>query len=701
MTDEGLGSALRAIAPERLTAQQATKELAALADEIARYDGAYYQEDAPRVSDDVYDTLRARNEAIERRFPELRRADSPSDRVGAAPAGGFRKVRHSLPMLSLANAFSADDVHDFATGIRRFLMLGPDQPLEMVAEPKIDGLSVSIHYKDGVLVQAATRGDGQTGEDVTANIRTVSDVPNRLAGGDVPAEIDVRGEIYMTKQDFLALNRRQEEAGAKLFANPRNAAAGSLRQLDASITAKRPLRFFAYAWGGVSQPRMLGDTQWQARQRLAAWGFTLNEPAKACASVDDMLAHYDAIGARRAELPYDIDGVVYKVNRLALHDRLGQVSRAPRWAIAHKFPAEQAETTVEAIGINVGRTGALTPVAHLKPVGVGGVIVQRATLHNEDVVAALDIRVGDSVIVQRAGDVIPQVVQVLLERRPSGTKPYVFPEVCPECGSAAVREPGEAVRRCTGGLICKAQAVERLKHFVSRDAFDIEGLGAKNIEEFWAEGMVRGPADLFRLKKHADKIEQRDGWGEKSVQKLMAAIDQRRTIMLERFVYALGIRQVGQATARLLARHYGSLARLRHQMDAAADETSDAHSELVGINGIGPSVTTDLVAFFGEAHNRTVLDELTREIVVEDAPAIGETHSPVAGKTVVFTGTLETMSRAEAKARAETLGAKVAGSVSARTDYLVIGGDPGSKAKKAKELGVTVLDEAAWLALIN
>jgi len=701
MSDEQSGLELRAIAPERLTAEQATKELAALAAEIARYDSAYHQQDAPTVSDDVYDALRLRNEAIERCFPELKRADSPSDRVGAAPAGGFGKVRHSVPMLSLANAFSADDVRDFATGIRRFLMLGPDQPLEMVAEPKIDGLSVSIHYRDGVLVQAATRGDGQTGEDVTANIRTVSDVPKQLAGGDVPAEIDVRGEIYMTKQDFLALNRRQEEAGGKLFANPRNAAAGSLRQLDSSITAKRPLRFFAYAWGRVSQPKLLGDTQWQARQRLAAWGFALNGPAKACASVDEMLAHYEAIGAQRAQLPYDIDGVVYKVNRLALHDRLGQVSRAPRWAIAHKFPAERAETTVEAIGINVGRTGALTPVAFLKPVGVGGVIVQRATLHNEDVIAALDIRVGDSVIVQRAGDVIPQVVQVLAERRPPGTEPYVFPEVCPECGSAAVREPGEAVRRCTGGLICEAQAVERLKHFVSRDAFDIEGLGAKNIEEFWAEEMIRSPADLFRLKTHAADIEQREGWGEKSVQKLMAAIEQRRTIALERFVYALGIRQVGQATARLLARHYGSLARLRQQMEAAADPTSDAHAELVGINGIGPSVATDLVAFFGEAHNRAVLDDLTSELVVEDAPAVSESHSPVAGKTVVFTGTLETMSRAEAKARAETLGAKVAGFVSARTDYLVIGGDPGSKAKKAKELGVTVLDEAAWLALIG
>lgn len=693
--------------PETLDRDEAKVELIRLAAQIAAYDRAYYQNDAPTVSDAVYDALRARNDEIEGRFPDLRRKDSPSACVGAPAAMCFRKVRHAVPMLSLANAFAAEDVQDFVDGVRRFLKFDAARPLEMVAEPKIDGLSVSILYKNGARACAATRGDGQEGEDVTANIAMLSDVPERLTGGSIPDEIEVRGEVYMTKWDFLALNRRQEDAGGKVFANPRNAAAGSLRQLDPAVTASRPLRFFAYAWGALSAP--LGETLWQARARFADWGFSLNEPAKLCADVAEMLAHYDAIGAMRAQLPYDIDGVVYKVNQIALHERLGQVSRSPRWAIAHKFPAERAETVVDAIEIQVGRTGTLTPVAHLKPVGVGGVIVQRATLHNEDYIAVLGgpdpetrgLRVGDTVVVQRAGDVIPQIVEVILARRPPGAPPFAFPRVCPVCGSDAIREADAAARRCTGGLICPAQAVERLKHFVSRVALDVEGLGAKNIEEFWANGLIRGPADIFRLRDCRADIEAREGWGAKSAQKLLASIEQRRAVPLERFVYALGIRQVGQATSKLLARHYGSLAELRRHMEQAADPDSEAYAALIGIDGIGPVVAADLVAFFHEPHNRRVLDDLTREIAVEDAVRPDAVASPVSGKTVVFTGMLETMSRGEAKARAESLGAKVSGSVSARTDYLVVGDDPGSKALKAKELNVTVLDEAAWLKLIS
>ncbi|HET8726662.1 MAG TPA: NAD-dependent DNA ligase LigA, partial [Alphaproteobacteria bacterium] len=620
-------------------------------------------------------------------------------RVAAAAAPGFRKVRHAVPMLSLGNVFDDDDVGEFVGRIRRFLSLKPDDPLDIVAEPKIDGLSCNLRYENGRLVQAATRGDGAEGEDVTANILTLEDVPKRLDGA--PAILEIRGEVYMDRAEFVALNERQAERGKPLFANPRNAAAGSLRQLDARITADRPLGFFGYAWGETSEP--LGETQWAVRDRFKEWGFRLNEPARLCADIDGMLAHYREIGASRSELPFDIDGVVYKVNRLDWQERLGFVSRAPRWATAHKFPAEQAQTVLNDISIQVGRTGALTPVAHLEPITVGGVVVARATLHNEDEIARKGVRIGDTVIVQRAGDVIPQIVAVV-ENRPRGSKEYVFPDTCPECGSDAVRPEGEAVRRCTGGLICPAQAVERLRHFVSRDAFDIEGLGDKQIRAFYEDGRVKQPADIFTLEKREaqrlDKLVNKPGWGKKSIENLWRSIEARRTIALDRFIYALGIRQVGQATARLLARHYHTLDAWRAAMIDAADETGEAYAELTNIDQIGSSVAGDLTAFFAEEHNLEALNNLLAEVTVELFEAPRAVASPVAGKTVVFTGTLETMSRPEAKAKAESLGAKVAGSVSAKTDYVVVGADAGSKATKARALGVTTLAEQEWLDLI-
>ena len=692
---------LREIAVADLTPEQAAAEIDALTAEITGHDAAYYQRDDPLVSDADYDALRRRLNEIEGRFPELLRSDSPSLKVGAPPAAGFRKVRHAVAMLSLSNAFDNDDVEDFVARVRRFLNLG-EAELAILAEPKIDGLSASLRYENGRLVQAATRGDGTEGEDVTANVRTIADVPPSLPD-DAPAVIEVRGEVYMDHGQFAALNERQAEAGKPAFANPRNAAAGSLRQLDPTITAARPLRFFGYSWGEVSAP--LGATMTEARARLAAWGFRLNEPARLCASVEEMLTHYGTILADRADLPYEIDGVVYKVERLDWQERLGTVSRAPRWATAHKFPAEQAQTELEGIAIQVGRTGALTPVAILKPVTVGGVVVSRATLHNEDEIARKDIRVGDHVVVQRAGDVIPQVVSVILDRRPPGAVSFTAPDHCPECGSLAVREEGGVVRRCTGGLICPAQAVERLRHFVGRDGFDIEGLGDKHIRAFFAEGLIKTPGDLFRLEERqaAGTIDlgTRDGWGPKSQANLFAAITQKRGIALDRLIYALGIRQIGQATAKLLARHYGTLEAWRAAMLEAADREGDAYRDLVSIDQIGPSVADDLIAFFAEPHNREVLDDLAGLLDVEAAAAPTADDSPIAGKTVVFTGALETMSRPEAKARAEALGAKVAGSVSKKTDYVVVGADAGSKAKKAKELGLTVLSEDEWRTLIG
>ncbi|WP_282606487.1 NAD-dependent DNA ligase LigA [Pelagibius sp. Alg239-R121] len=690
------------LAPEQLSEQQAEVELARLAAEILRHDQLYHQQDTPEISDADYDSLKRRNDAIEARFPGAVRDDSPSKRVGAEPAAGFSKVRHSVPMLSLGNAFEDEDITEFLARIRRFLGLEEEVEIAVLAEPKIDGLSCALRYENGKLVQAATRGDGSTGEDITTNVQSVAGVPKHLTGSDWPATLEIRGEVFMRHDDFRALNERQEARGGKVFANPRNAAAGSLRQLDASITASRPLTFYAYAWGEVSSP--LGKTMTEVRANMASWGFTVNEPGRLCRSVEEILAFYRSVGASRAELPHDIDGVVYKVDRLDLQERLGFVSRAPRWAIAHKFPAEQAETLLREITIQVGRTGALTPVANLEPITVGGVVVSRATLHNEDEIARKDIREGDRVVIQRAGDVIPQVVSVLLDHRTAESAPFVVPENCPECGSAAIREEGEAVRRCTGGLICPAQSVERLKHFVSRNAFDIEGLGDKQVKFFFEKDMVSKPGDIFRLAAldldSLTPLRKQPGWGTQSAENLFAAIEARRRISLDRLIFALGIRQIGQTTARLLAKTYGSLAKLRSAIVLANDRENDAYDDLINIDGIGPAMADDLIAFFAEPHNQEVLDDLAAELTVEDYVVEESGDSPIAGKTVVFTGKLETLGRSEAKAKAESLGAKVAGSVSKKTDFVVVGTDAGSKARKAEELGLTVLSEADWLAFI-
>ncbi|WP_448202577.1 NAD-dependent DNA ligase LigA [Azospirillum sp. sgz302134] len=784
---------LRAIPVEELTVEQAQAELAALAREIAHHDRLYHQLDKPAISDADYDALVRRNNAIEARYPELRRADSPSLRVGHAPAAGFRKVRHAVPMLSLGNAFAPEDAHEFVARVRRFLGLSDDAALEFVAEPKIDGLSCSLRYEDGRLVLAATRGDGAEGEDVTANVRTIRDVPHTLTA-PYPAVLEVRGEVYMNRDDFLAMNRGYAEKGEDLFANPRNAAAGSLRQKDSAVTASRPLCFFGYALGEVSEP--IADTQWGIRERLKGWGFHLNRPSNLCDGAEALLTHYRKIGEARSSLPFDIDGVVYKVNSLELQQRLGFVSRAPRWAIAHKFPAEQAQTRLKGITIQVGRTGALTPVAELEDITVGGVVVSRATLHNEDEIARKDIRVGDLVIVQRAGDVIPQIVGVVEGQRPADAVPYVFPDHCPVCGSLAPREPDEAVRRCTGGLICAAQAKERLRHFVSRNAFDIEGLGEKTIEEFWDDALIRSPVDIFTLEERVQRGEfailGRPGWKEKSVENLFNAINQRRNgIDLHRLIFALGIRHIGEVTAKSLARHYLSLDGWLAGMESAVREMpGEAWLDLHALNGLGPVKADALLAWFSDPENPPKVDFYAAQEAVRlekiikllgikkvDAraaqaladryetlaawksamaaaasqqpgpawnelvavPDVGEvaaeelagffreernqeiiqglraagvrvldaerpkaaTGSPVAGKTVVFTGTLETMTRTEAKTRAEALGAKVAGSVSAKTDYLVAGADAGSKATKAKDLGVTILTEQEWTELIS
>ena len=688
----------RDIAVGDMTVEQAKADLAALADEIAGHDRAYHQEDAPVISDAEYDALRRRNEAIEARFSDLVRDDSPSSSVGAPAAGGFSKVAHARPMLSLGNAFDGDDVVEFIARIRRFLGLGEDETVAVLAEPKIDGLSVSLRYEQSSFVLGATRGDGAVGEDITANLRTLDEVPTSLAGDDIPDVVEVRGEVYMTGDDFAALNARQVAAGDKVFANPRNAAAGSLRLLDTTITASRPLRLFAYAWGEVSGAP--AETQQGFLERLAAWGFQVNPLVRLCPTVEEILTFHSELEAKRAGIPYDIDGIVYKIDRLDWQERLGFVSRAPRWAIAHKFAAEKAQTVLEEITIQVGRTGSLTPVANLKPVTVGGVVVSRATLHNEDEIERKDVREGDTVVIQRAGDVIPQVVSALMEKRPKDSKPFVFPDHCPECGSQAVREEGEVARRCTGGLICPAQAVERLKHFVSRNALDIEGLGGKHIVAFWQDDMIRTPADIFRLPDQADAIAEREGWGRQSADNLAASINTCATADLDRFIFALGIRQVGQATARLLAKQYGSLADWRTAMDAAQDPESEAYGDLVNIDGIGPSVADDVLAFFAKSHNRDVLNDLDDLMDVQAFVAPDMSSSPVAGKTVVFTGSLATITRGEAKARAEALGAKVAGSVSKKTDYVIAGADAGSKARKAQELGVTTLNEQDWLELI-
>jgi len=736
-----------------MTEDTARARLDELARALSRANLAYHRDDAPEISDAEYDALKRENAALEAGFPHLIRADSPAEQVGAAPAEGFSKVTHAERMLSLGNAFDATDVADFTRTVRNFLGLAADAPLAFSAEPKIDGLSLSLRYEKGVLVQAATRGDGAAGENVTANARTVADIPQSLTGA--PGLLEVRGEVYMSHADFAALNDRQREAGEKTFANPRNAAAGSLRQLDAEITRARPLRFFAYAWGALSAP--LAETQMAAIDRLAALGFQTNPLTRLCHSTGEMLEHYARIEQDRATLGYDIDGVVYKVNALDLQRRLGLRSTTPRWAIAHKFPAELAWTRLEAIDIQVGRTGALSPVARLAPVTVGGVVVSNATLHNEDYIAGRDssgqairggkdIREGDWVQVYRAGDVIPKIADVDLGKRPGNAVPFAFPSLCPDCGSDAVREEGDAVRRCTGGLICPAQAVEKLKHFVSRAAFDIEGLGAKQVEQFYRDGWIREPADIFTLAERygqgMQQLKNREGWGEKSAENLFAAIEDKRRIPLERLIFALGLRHVGEVAAADIARHYGGWPDMVTAIDAAAPAADchrraeaaieverdaapregrradlagtrkeiwagldpnalEAWQDLTGIDGIGATVALSLVTSFQQAAERASINRLA-ELLTPLPPAARATDgSPVAGKTVVFTGTLERMTRAEAKARAEALGAKVSGSVSAKTDILVAGPGAGSKAKKAADLGVETLDEDAWLALIG
>ncbi|MGB3878876.1 MAG: NAD-dependent DNA ligase LigA [Shinella zoogloeoides] len=710
---------------ETLTEEEAAAELAYLAAEIARNDELYHGQDAPEISDADYDALKRRNEAIEARFPALVRDDSPSRRVGSAPLATFAPITHSRPMLSLDNTFSDEDVRDFVASVYRFLGRLPDDSIAFTAEPKIDGLSMSIRYENGRLVTAATRGDGTTGENVTANVLTITEIPDRLPAG-APAVVEVRGEVYMAKSDFLALNEKMAAEGKQTYVNPRNTAAGSLRQLDASVTASRKLRFFAYAWGEMSD--MPADTQFGMIGVLKSWGFPVNPMTERLTRVDDIIAHYREIGLARPDLDYDIDGVVYKVDELALQERLGFRSRSPRWATAHKFPAEQAFTTVEKIDIQVGRTGALTPVARLVPVTVGGVVVTNATLHNADYIEGIgnsgerireeghDIRIGDTVIVQRAGDVIPQVLDVVMEKRPAEAQPYVFPKTCPVCGSHAVRERHEktgrldSVTRCTGGFVCRAQAVEHLKHFVSRNAFDIEGLGSKQIDFFFeAEDpslSIRTAPDIFTLKRRQEaspllKLENIDGFGKVSVRKLFDAIDARRSIALNRFIYALGIRHVGETNAKILARAYGTYAAFEEAMKAAAPLSGEAWSELNSIDGIGEVVARAIVEFYKEPRNLDVLGRLLEEVVPEAAEAVVATSSPVAGKTVVFTGSLEKMTRDEAKAMAERLGAKVAGSVSKKTDLVVAGPGAGSKLDKAREFDVEVIDEDGWFERIR
>lgn len=757
-----VGTPFEKKAVEDLTEAEAREELASLSHVVAEANQAYHREDAPEISDAEYDALKLRNAAIEARFPALKRADSPSEQVGAAPAEGFGKVRHSVRMMSLANAFEDSDIVDFDNSVRRYLGFGVQTPLAYTAEPKIDGLSLSLRYEQGALIQAATRGDGTVGENVTANARTIADIPETLQGA--PDVLEVRGEVYMSHADFDALNDRQTERGGKTFANPRNAAAGSLRQLDAEITRSRPLRFFAYSWGELTTP--LAQTQMGAIERLAALGFQTNPLTRICDGPEEMLEQYALIEEQRATLGYDIDGVVYKINDLGLQARLGFRSTTPRWAIAHKFPAELAWTRLEAIDIQVGRTGALSPVARLAPVTVGGVVVSNATLHNEDYIAGRDsqgntirpdengngkdIRVGDWVQVYRAGDVIPKVADVDLSKRPDGARPYVFPTVCPECGSDAIREEGDAVRRCTGGVICPAQAVEKLKHFVSRGAFDIEGLGAKQIEMFHAdEGLpIREPADIFTLEERDSgtlaRLKNREGWGEKSATNLFAAIQTRRRIALERLIFGLGIRNVGEAAARDLALHFGSWEALARTVDTArpaalaqraADEAEreerakaaeggrrariketreaaiaalgvpqaarECWSELTGIDGIGSVLVLSLSDALANGQERASIDRLVRHLDIQPPERPATEGSPVAGKTVVFTGSMERMTRAEAKARAESLGAKVSGSVSKKTDIVVAGPGAGSKEQKARDLGLTVLDEDSWLELIG
>ena len=708
---------------QSLTRKEAAAELAQLAKDLEAANTDYHGNDAPKIPDAEYDAKKRRNIEIEAQFPDLKRTESPSEKVGAAPASGFQKITHSIPMLSLGNAFDDEDVAEFDRSIRKYLGFEDDAPLAFTAEPKIDGLSLSLRYENGELIHAATRGDGATGENVTTNARTIEDIPSRIT--DAPDLLEVRGEVYMSHADFDALNKRQADSGDKTFANPRNAAAGSLRQLDASVTQSRPLKFFAYAWGSLSAP--LAETQSGAIEKLKKYGFQINGLTSVCQGPSEMIAQYRKIETQRATLGYDIDGVVYKVDDLGLQTRLGFRSTTPRWAIAHKFPAELAWTRLESIDIQVGRTGALSPVARLQPVTVGGVVVSNATLHNEDYIAGLgsdgteirdgkDIREGDWVQVYRAGDVIPKVADVDLTKRPKTSKPFIFPDTCHECGSDAIREDGDAIRRCTGGLICPAQAVEKLKHFVSRAAFDIEGLGAKQVEQFLEDGWIRDASDIFELRARygsgLQQLKNREGWGEKSAENLFDAIDDRRNIPFHRFLFGLGIRHLGEAAAKDLARNFANWETLANTALNAAKEPamtdtskdaaaqSPAWATFLEIDGIGRALTQSLVTTLAQDHERAVIDRLVKHLTIIP-PETQATDSPVAGKTVVFTGTLEKMTRAEAKARAEALGAKVSGSVSAKTDLLIAGPGAGSKATKATDLGIETIDEDGWIALIS
>ena len=694
------------------TDADAKSELEKLSALLAKANMDYHGLDTPTLDDAEFDRLKQRNAALETAFSHLVRADSPSVQVGAAPSDGFSKVTHAVAMLSLSNAFEDTDVEEFDARIRKYLGISSSEPLAFTAEPKIDGLSLSLRYENGTLVQAATRGDGSVGENVTANARTLSDVPHVLE--NAPDVLEVRGEVYMAQSDFDALNAAQIAKGAKVFANPRNAAAGSLRQLDSEITRSRPLRFFAYAWGELSIP--LSDTQKGAINRLDSFGFSTNPLTALCDGPTAMIAHYRQIEQQRASLGYDIDGVVYKVDDLALQGRLGFRSTTPRWAVAHKFPAELAWTRLEGIDIQVGRTGALSPVARLQPVTVGGVVVSNATLHNEDYIAGhgakgedirggRDVRLGDWVQIYRAGDVIPKIADVDLRKRPDDAVAFQFPSVCPECGSLAARDAGDAVRRCTGGIICPAQAIENLKHFVSRGAFDIDGLGAKQVEQFHGDGWVAEPADIFTLRDRfgqgLQQLKNRDGWGDKSANKLFDAIDDKRKVGFGRVLFALGVRHIGEAASNLIAAHYGTWQALETAMDQAALLEGEAWDELIGIDGVGSVMASSLVHAFGQNSERAAIDRLVAHLDISEVIPFDTSDSPVAGKTVVFTGTLELMSRAEAKAKAESLGVKVSGSVSVKTDILVAGHGAGSKAKKAADLGIKTMDEAGWLDLIK
>ena len=700
------------IDPDKLTEQQASDELAELAELIAYHD-RLYENAEPEITDAEYDSLRKRNVEIEDQFPNLVRPDSPSYKVGAPPSAKFKKIKHKIPMLSLGNAFSYEDIEVFLNGIRTFIieLKDPSIPIEIVGEPKVDGVSCSLRYEKNKLVLAATRGDGIEGEDVTENVKTIHDIPKKLPPS-APEILEIRGEIYMADEEFLRFNMAQEEKDGKIFANPRNAAAGGLRQLDPKITASRPLRFFGYAWGDVSEP--IAATQWEVRERISSWGFKLNKPSRILNNIDEMRQYYEEIQSKRSGFGFSIDGVVYKINRIDLQERLGFISRSPRWAIAHKFSPEQGKTHIRDIKIQVGRVGSLTPIAELEPLNIGGVLVSRATLHNQDEIEKKDFRKEDLVIVQRAGDVIPQVVSCVLTERPKSAEPYNFPDRCPVCNSTTVREQFESARYCTGGLYCPAQSLERLKHFVSRNAFDIEGLGEKNIEMFYYEGLVKVPTDIFKLEDRISKqgldfnstnsivpLENREGWGIKSANNLFSAIRDRKEISFDRFLYALGIRHIGETTAKIIARKYKSFMPFMNSAIASQDKDSIAYEDLKDTSGIGTTAADAIVDFFNNDHNVKVIRELISLIEISDFVPTFSIQSKLAGKTIVFTGTLEKMSRGEAKTKAESLGANVSNSISKKTDYVVAGNSAGSKLRKARDLEITVISENDWFKIIN